>query len=57
LDKQQKNLFVANQSHGGTAQGVISVFDYASGNLVNTISGGIPSGDLVMGVALSPSLR
>jgi DNA-binding beta-propeller fold protein YncE len=57
LDKQQKNLFVANQSHGGTTQGVISVFDYASGNLVNTISGGIPSGDLVMGVALSPSLR
>jgi hypothetical protein len=57
LDKQQDRLFVANQNHGGTTQGVVSVFDYASGTLVNTISGGIPSGDLVIGVALDPSLR
>ncbi|MGH9641517.1 MAG: hypothetical protein ACRD3Q_03755 [Terriglobales bacterium] len=57
LDKKQDRLFVANQKHDGSNQGVISVFDYASGTLVNTISGGIPSGDFIEGVALSPSLR
>lgn len=57
LDKNQDSLFVTNQGQGGTTQPVISVFDYASGTLVNTISGGIPSGDYIFGVALSPSLR
>jgi hypothetical protein len=56
LNKAQNTLFVANQAEGG-GPAVISVFDYASGNLVNTISGGIPSGDLIFGVALSPSLQ
>jgi hypothetical protein len=56
LNKAEDSLFVANQANGG-GTAVISVFDYASGNLVNTISGGIPPGDLIFGVALSPSLR
>ena len=56
LNKPQNLLFVANQAHGG-GTAVISVFDYASGTLVNTISGGIPSGDFIEGVALSPSVR
>ena len=57
LDKKQGRLFVGNQKHDGSSQGSISVFDYASGTLVNTISGGIPSGDLIFGVALSPAVR
>jgi hypothetical protein len=57
LDRQQKNLFVSNQVQGGSNQAVISVFDYASGTLINTISGGIPAGDYIFGVALSPAER
>ncbi len=56
LNRGEDRLFVANQAHGG-GQGAISVFDYASGILVNTISGGIPSDDFIFGVGLSPSLR
>jgi hypothetical protein len=57
LDRKQKNLFVGNQAQDGSNQAVISVFDYASGALVNTISGGIPSGDYIYGVAVSPAVR
>ena len=57
LDKKQDQLFVANQSHDGTNQAVVSVFNYASGMLVNTISAGIPSGNFIDSVALSPAVR
>lgn len=56
LNHAENTLFVANQSQVD-GQSNVSVFDYASGNLLNTISGGIPSGELIVGVALSPSLR
>jgi hypothetical protein len=57
LDKKQKNLYVGNQPQDLSTPGVISVFDYASGTLVNTISGGIPADDYIFGVALSPAER
>lgn len=56
LNQAEDTLFVANQSPTD-GQSVVSVFDYASGNLLNTISGGIPSGELIVGVAVSPSAQ
>lgn len=35
----------------------VSVFDYATGALVDTITAGIPSGDRITGVAISPPAR
>lgn len=55
LDSTETKLFVANQAHAGGSAGVISVFDYASGNLLTNISNGIPSDDQIVGVALSPA--
>jgi hypothetical protein len=59
LDRKQKNLFVSNQTQASNKVVIpmISVFDYASGTLINTITGGIPAGDLIFGVALSPAER
>lgn len=53
LDSAADRLFVANQ--GSSGAGVIAVFDYSSGKLVNTISAGIPSNDSIDGIAVSPA--
>jgi DNA-binding beta-propeller fold protein YncE len=53
LNKAETRLFVANTNGKGN-QG-ISVFDYASGNLLSTITQGIPASDFIFGVAVSPA--
>jgi len=53
LNASEDLLYVANQPHDGNNHGV-SIFDYASGALVGSITAGIPSDDLIIGVALSP---
>jgi streptogramin lyase len=55
LNKAETQLFVANQ--GSESNQGISVFDYETGKLVNTISDGIPSTDFIYGVALSPAAQ
>lgn len=57
LDGTGTNLYVANESlsHSKPGNQGISVFDYASGTLLNTISNGIPGNDFISGVALSPA--
>ncbi|HEX8816652.1 MAG TPA: hypothetical protein VF753_14230 [Terriglobales bacterium] len=54
LNQAGTQLFVDNQAAGS---GVISVFDYSTGKLINTISDGIPSNDIIYGVALSPAAQ
>jgi DNA-binding beta-propeller fold protein YncE len=55
LNKSETQLFVANQ--GSESNQGVSVFDYETGKLVNTISDGIPSNDIIYGVALSPAAQ
>jgi len=55
LNKAETRLFVANVFNGNN-QG-ISVFDYASGKLVNAITTGIPPSDMIEGVALDPAAQ
>lgn len=56
LNQAQNRLYVANQPRDGNNRG-ISVFDYASGALLHTLSAGIPADDLIIGVALSPAAQ
>jgi hypothetical protein len=56
LNQTQDLLYVANQPHSGNNRGV-SVFDYASGSPVKTISTGIPADDLIFGIALNPAAQ
>jgi hypothetical protein len=55
LNQAETRLYVANDTPFSN-QG-IAVFDYASGALVDTITAGIPAGDVIFGVAVSPAAQ
>jgi hypothetical protein len=55
LNRTENLLFVANQVHAGGSQGAISIFNYATGALVKSVTTGIPSTELIEGIAVSPA--
>jgi len=57
LNQRENRLFVPNEGHFNPGNQGISVFDYAKGTLVNTITTGIAQSDLVEGVAVSPAAQ
>jgi len=54
LDSSETHLVVANESHNWGATS-ISIFNYASGTLMQNITAGVPQNDFINGLALSVS--
>ncbi len=54
LDSSNTYLVVANESHNWGPTG-ISIFDYASGALMQNITAGVPQDDFISGLALAVS--
>jgi len=54
LDKSEKYLAVSNEAYVGGPTS-ISIFNYATGALVQNITAGVPQNDLIFGVAFSPA--
>lgn len=54
LDKSEKYLAVGNEAYVGGPTSV-SIFDYATGAVVQNITAGIPQNDILSGLAISPA--
>jgi len=54
LDRSEKYLVVGNEGHAGGAIR-ISIFNYATGEVLQDMTGGVPQNDFINGLALAVS--